>query len=190
MPRGARNSSVLPNLLLFGHCFINGIFLPIGRKIKWLFVGGKIVRLNRKANRAFNEGRYEEAFKLLFKAIDSFPDYAISHHNLGNLYMARGNLTKAEESFKKAVGIKPNFVEAWNDLGSTVYKLGRAIQAEKLFKKAIEIDPQYGYAHYNLGQLYMSNGQFSEAEEHFKRALESKKVDENTKRLIREQMVL
>lgn len=162
----------------------------MGRKIKWLFKGGKIVRLNRKANNAFAVGDSEMALKLLIKAEKDYPYYEITYHNLGNVYLAYEKIDEAEKAFRKAIELKPTFVEAMNDLASLLVRRGVKEEAETLLRQAIEADPGYPYAHVNLGQLLMSKGSFTEAEGHFKKALGSKKLDERTRKHLEDQMAL
>lgn len=161
-----------------------------GSKVKWLLVGGKVVRLNRKANKAFNMGDGETALKLLVRAEKAYPFYEVTYHNLGNVYIAYDKLDEAEQAFRKAIDLKPTFVEAMNDLAALLVRRGRKEEAEKILIQAIEIDPKYPYAHVNLGQLLMSKGSFTDAEKEFKKALGSRDLDERTREQLMEQMAL
>ena len=162
--------------------------MSIGRKIKWLFVGGKVVRLNRRANEAFLDGDNETALKLLLRAVKKYPYFEVTFHNLGNVYLAIGKYKDAENTFRKAIEIRSDFAEAMNDLASLLARQGKEREAEELLRKAIDANPDYPYARVNLGQLLINRGQFGEAEMEFKMALESKDLDEKTRKRLEDQM--
>ena len=164
--------------------------MPIGRSIKWLFIGGGIVRLNRQANNAFNKGRNEDALKLLITAARKYEFYEVTYHNLGNVYQAIHKDDDAEKAFRRAIELKPNFVEAMNDLAALLVKKGYKEEAEAILRKAIEKKPGYPYAHINLGRILIDKGSFSEAENEFKRALDCKGLDDKTKKDLEEEMAL
>jgi len=164
--------------------------MPIGRSIKWLFIGGGIVRLNRQANEAFNDGRNEEALKLLLTAERRYVFYEVTYHNLGNVFQALHRDDDAEKAFRRAIQLKPKFVEAMNDLATLLVKKGDREEAEKVLRKAIEFEPDYPYAHINLGRILIDKGSFSEAETEFKRALDSKDLDDKTKKDLEDEMAL
>jgi protein O-GlcNAc transferase len=164
--------------------------LSFGKKVKWLFKGGKVVRLNKKAQSAFEQGDTAEALKLLLRAIKAYPHYEVSYHNLGNIYMALDRMAEAEDVFRKAIEIKPDFAEALNDLASLLVRRGKKEEAERLLRRAVQANPKYPYAHVNLGNILMNNGQFTEAEMEFKKALASKALDDETRRYLKDQMAL
>jgi Flp pilus assembly protein TadD len=164
--------------------------LPIGRSIKWLFIGGGIVRLNRQASNAFNQGNNEDALKLLIKAERQYAFYEVTYHNLGNVFQALHRDDDAEKAFRRAIELKPTFVEAMNDLAALLVKKGDREEAEAILRKAIAIKPSYPYAHINLGRILIDKGSFSEAETEFKRALSSRDLDDKTKQDLEEEMAL
>jgi tetratricopeptide (TPR) repeat protein len=165
--------------------------LGVGKKMKWLVKGGKVVRLNKRATAAFEVGDTKEALKLLLRAVKAYPHYEVTYHNLGNVYLALDKVQEAEDVFRKAIELKPTFVEALNDLASLlVVRRGRKDEAEKLYRRAIEVNPKYPYSHVNLGNLLMGKGQFTEAEIEFKKALESKGLDPETRKYLEDTMAI
>ena len=56
-----------------------------------LIFAGSSLNDARKANEAFRNGDYEKAVELYRKAIDSEPENAMLHFNLGNAYAEMGN---------------------------------------------------------------------------------------------------
>jgi Flp pilus assembly protein TadD len=155
-----------------------------------LFIGGGIVRLNRQASNAFNEGRNEDALKLLISAERKYEFYEVTYHNLGNVYQAIHRDDDAERAFRRAIELKPTFVEAMNDLAALLVKKGNKEEAEAILRKAIAIKPSYPYAHINLGRILIGKGSFTEAENEFKRALESRDLDDRTKKELENEMAL
>ena len=164
--------------------------MPIGRNLKWLFIGGAIVRLNRQAKAAFSREEYLEALRLLLKAERRFSWYEVTWHNLGNVFVAMHKDEDAEKALRRAIELKPGFVEAMNDLAALLVRKGRKEEAEAILRKAIETNPKYPYAHVNLGRILINKGGFTEAEVEFKKALESKDLDENTRAALEEELAL
>lgn len=164
--------------------------MPIGRGIKWLLVGGGVVRLNRQANAAFSREEYQEALRLLLRAERRFTWYEVTWHNLGNVFVAIHKDEDAEKALRRAIELKPTFVEAMNDLAALLVRQGKKEEAEAILRKAIEMNPKYPYAHVNLGRLLINKGSFSEAELEFNKALESRDLDDKTRADLEEELAL
>lgn len=57
-------------------------------------------------------GRLDEAIKQYRKALARQPDLAITHFNLGDAYLRRGNHNRAVQAFQSALAMQPDFPEA------------------------------------------------------------------------------
>jgi len=68
--------------------------------------------LNNQAHDFFQQGNHELAQQTLETAIQNCPSYAESYNNLGDIYLAKGENTKAIESYRKALEINPNLSQA------------------------------------------------------------------------------
>lgn len=120
---------------------------------------------------------YNEAISEYKKAIETNPQYAEAHYNLGNAYYGKGMFDKwkyneAIAEYKKAIEINPQYAEAHNSFGKAYYQKKMYDEAISEYKKAIEINPQYAEAHYNLGMAYGRKRMYDEASAEYKKAIE------------------
>src|SRR3990172_3993929 len=128
------------------------------------FLGGTYAALEDQdaAKRAFNEAvridpAYEEAYynlavlercndplssqKLLEKAIELDPDYAMAHQDLGNLVQEAGDTLRAEYHYRRCIEI--DSADFWSRLYlANVFAVqGRFEEAEKEYRTAIALHP-------------------------------------------------
>lgn len=113
------------------------------------------------------------AFEHLFKAVELDPRNPEPHQLLGNLYMMRGDLTKAEEELLKAKGLAeknpaygPPFVaEVENSLGVVMVHQHRYDEAIVLLRgtasNILNRTPYLAWG--NLGWAYSEKGQHTQA---------------------------
>ena len=92
-----------------------------------------------------------------------FPERALVHRDVGNLYIALGSYEEAIEHLKTAVGYDPSDLDARLDLGVAYGKAGMIALAEQQFHEIIEQDPGSIAAHNNLASLYQMSDRFPEA---------------------------
>ena len=145
-------------------------------------------------------GRFDEAEKMLQRALQDFEETGGSEHitifnmiyALGNLYTRSGDLSKAEKMYQQALqGFKKTFgpehesvLSTFNSLGSLYRAQGRLDEAERTYQQALQ-----GYAKTrklekierlaivnNPGILYdKAMGQSDEAEKTYQQALQGDK---------------
>ena len=71
--------------------------------------------------------------------------------NLGNFYLAKNQLEKAEQAYNKAIQLDSAFVPAYINLADLYRVRNRDAEAEKTLRAAINIAPGNADAHYALG---------------------------------------
>jgi len=71
--------------------------------------------------------------------------------NLGNFYLAKNQLEKAEQAYKKAIKLDSAFVPAYINLADLYRVKNSDTEAENTLRKAIDIAPGNADAHYALG---------------------------------------
>ena len=103
--------------------------------------------------RAHDEGRLEEAQRLLERAAALEPRSVAAHAALGQVRMDRGLHDAALESFRAAVALQPT-ARGWNNTGIALMALERREEAAQAFARAAEMDPRYGLARFNLARLH------------------------------------
>ena len=93
------------------------------------------------------------------KAIALNPNYATTHHWLGNgLLEELGDFDRSISEMKRAVELDPFSVPINGDLGVAYYFAGRYQEAIAQLRKALELDPNSYYVHYNLGEVLELSG--------------------------------
>lgn len=91
---------------------------------------------------------------------------------LGNAWLALGQLIDARISFERAIALAPENVGGALGLVSVNLEEGKPDVAEAMCRQVIEVEPENADAWFILGVLRESQSAVAEAETHFKRALE------------------
>jgi tetratricopeptide (TPR) repeat protein len=116
--------------------------------------------------------RQEDAIRALEKLLESHPEFAPAHYELGALYFNRGHKTKALEHYHESINLEPLNAAFHKGLADHYYvELGNADQARKLYHKVIEINPHDINALMILGNLAVVENMFDTARDCYKRVL-------------------
>jgi tetratricopeptide (TPR) repeat protein len=108
-------------------------------------------------------GQSDEAIASYTRALQSWPDFAEAHSNLGDALLGLGKTEEAAASYKKAIHLKPELVVAHTNLGAVLLELGDPEAAVSSLAKALEIEPDLAEAHNNLGMALNALGRPEEA---------------------------
>lgn len=92
------------------------------------------------------------------------------YFNLGSLYLARGDLSAAEENLRRAA-VASGPVEAYGMLGQVEEKLSKPAQAEAAYREAIAKAPERADLMLALGKLLAGSGRKDEARDLFRRVV-------------------
>lgn len=105
--------------------------------------------------------------------VNTYPNDAEAHANLGAIYQKKKDYTAAIEQYKKAESLNPSNV-------TTRLNFGTLYQEQKQYETAIEaydsiliIEPGHTLAHYYKAQCYKALGNKDSAIHHYKLALNS-----------------
>ena len=142
---------------------------------KWLKQALAVAPQSADAQRAW--GRYQfavgnlpNAETALRKAADLDPRAAISHLDLGDLYMGGLKRPKeAAEAYRRAVELKPDHAGAHNGLGTALAALGRTDDAVAEFEAAAKLAPENPLPLISLGRLYSAKKDYTKALEAYDR---------------------
>ena len=126
----------------------------------------------RRGNRAYDEGRQQDAMKEYLKAIELYPENAGAYIGRGNIYSDLGNPEEALKNYDKAIELDPNYAIAYSNRGNRYKQLGQYEEALKDHDKAIELDPNLAIAYYNRGNVYIMLGQYEEALKDYTKSIE------------------
>ena len=126
----------------------------------------------RRGNRAYDEGRLQDAMDEYSKAIEIYPENAGAYYNRGYIYNDLGQHEKAIEDYDKAIELEPNLVKAYNNRGYVYNDLGQYEKAIKDYDKAIELEPSEAKVYNNRGNVYKNLVQHEKAIEDYTRAIQ------------------
>ena len=105
---------------------------------------------------------YPAAIAEANKALELDPKWATILNQLGFMYIATGDLGKAEESLKKAVSIAPEDANPLDSLGQLYLLTGRLDEAIEQYKAALRIKPDFGSDDI-IAYIYGVKGDYAEA---------------------------
>lgn len=105
------------------------------------------VVLNLAALRAENEERFDDALRLLERAIALAPTDAAAHNALGLSLRRVERHAEALSRFDQAIALAPTFAGAHTARGAALEALGRLTEADAAFRAALALQPD------NLGAL-------------------------------------
>lgn len=104
------------------------------------------------------------------KAADS-RDAARIHTELGQQYMANGDLQTALEKLTKALQFDPSYAPAHTVVAVLYERIGKLPEAELHYRRAVELEPSKGDANNNLGAFLCKTGRYAEGESYFAKAV-------------------
>ncbi|MFH1339028.1 MAG: tetratricopeptide repeat protein [Candidatus Omnitrophota bacterium] len=96
----------------------------------------------------------------------------IARLNLGNIYYAKGELSRARREAEFVLGREPRAWDAYLLLGNISGAEGNSSQAAEFYRKAIAANPKSAQAYNNLGIIYQVRGEQEKAYDSFKKAVE------------------
>ncbi len=91
--------------------------------------------------------------------------------NLGNLYLARGEIARAADQFQRGLDASPNDPDLLTNAGLTWLSLRRDAAAERALQRVVEIDPDDPQSWANLAALYGTTGRIDAARRAYAEAL-------------------
>jgi predicted TPR repeat methyltransferase len=120
---------------------------------------------------AHQEGRSEEAVKLIERSLELDPDRADWYSNLGIVLRDRLQLDEAIAACQRAIELDPNHANAHNNLGVLLKTQGDVAEAEAAYRAAIAANPDHSDAYTNLGILLTGQKRTREAAICFSRVI-------------------
>lgn len=137
----------------------------------------ELVDLHDKAMKAFEAGNAEEAERLLRKATDKDPKYALAFNDLGVILMRQRKYAEAEPILQKGLETNPKAISLLMNLGTDFVHEGKYPDAIPPLREALKQQPELGDAELQLGVALVETDQFAEAEQMLLSAEKSKGAD-------------
>jgi type IV pilus assembly protein PilF len=103
--------------------------------------------------------------------VDDAKDAARIHTELGQQYMANGDLQTALGKLQKALQFDPNYAPAHTVIAVLYERINKLPEAELHYRKAVELEPAKGDPNNNLGAFLCKIGKVTEAEGYFQKAI-------------------
>ena len=134
---------------------------------------------NNVAMDALRDGDYEQAFRLLKKAIQTYPDIAANWANLGVIYSRNKQYDHAIKAYSLALKVNPKHPQSLTNLASLYRSLGDVETAERYAHRIRRYNDRNPYYHYYRALASYQQGEFELAETQVKRALRLKSSEHN-----------
>lgn len=127
-------------------------------------------------------GQLDMALSQLKKSAILDPKSCVSFNNIGLVYLAKKDFSKAVSSFQSAINVNPLFDSIiYNNLGVAFKDSGNLSNAADAFKKAIELDPRTLEARLNLSEILIAQDQKAQAEKLYLQNLAIDPSDDKTR---------
>jgi len=120
------------------------------------------------------QGKTDEAFEHLNKALTLQPGSPSAYANMGVVLFQKGKVEDAIIHYKKALEFKSDSAEVLNNLAMALAEKGEVDEAFSNLNKALQIRPWYAEAHFNMGNLLLRQNKFDAAIEHYNKAIQNK----------------
>ena len=124
-----------------------------------------------RAHDLHQQGFFNQAIAEYRAALAADDRMEEAYTNLGLIYAAQRNYTKAMEAFKKALALRPTRPNALNGLATVLYAKNRFAEALENWKKAVELDPHFASAYYNMGNALENEKDIQGAIESYVKAM-------------------
>jgi tetratricopeptide (TPR) repeat protein len=115
---------------------------------------------------------WKDGFSLWSKTLQTTPNSAVAHGNLGRAYLDQGLLNEAINEFRAALQIRPRSFKAYYNLGLAYEKKGLFKEAILQYENSLNFKPDYSNAHFNLGNIYKHRGLLDKAIFAYKNVIE------------------
>jgi tetratricopeptide (TPR) repeat protein len=127
--------------------------------------------IERLAAACVQQGKLDEAARLLREVLDKKPGSPLSHLDLANVLYMLGRTEEAKAHYEAAIRLKPDYADAHYNLGVVLEALNQPSIAMVHYERALALKEDNARAHSNLGNILHTFGRFREAATHYERAL-------------------
>ena len=124
-----------------------------------------------KAIDLFETGKHEEASTLLLQILETDPEHALAHNDLGAFYYHMGQKEKALHHFEKAVALDPSNLTTQKNLADVCLDMGNLARAIQIFETIVFDHPEDIEVLLKLGKLLDSYGMAEDAKNIYDRVL-------------------
>ncbi|MBF0452303.1 MAG: tetratricopeptide repeat protein [Candidatus Magnetomorum sp.] len=119
-----------------------------------------------------DRGNFQEAEKLIQKAIDLKSDIYFFYYHLGLLYSKQSLWNKAIVAFRNALSYNSGHVDSLNNLGVALNGVGDDESAIFSFEQALKYDSTHSAAYNNIAAVYLKKGNLEKAQQYCMKAID------------------
>jgi tetratricopeptide (TPR) repeat protein len=135
-------------------------------------MGQEIQEKFARAMEATRAGRLDEGEALYEEILETAPNLAEAHFNLGVLYQKKQDWAGAEAEFKKVMELQPEKSDTYSALAAVYDAAGRSEEALGVLAEASSRFEDDALFQFNLGVTCLNSGQAEQAAAAFRRARE------------------
>jgi Tfp pilus assembly protein PilF len=128
--------------------------------------------LNNRAAELMAQGKLDDAYWSVRKAIEQDPRYLNVYNTLGVIYQNHGDRADAERALRYALSQAPDNTIFLANLAQTLESQGNMAEAGVLRARLAQLEPYPPFHFFNLGQEAMAQGDYVRARNMFERELE------------------
>lgn len=140
-----------------------------------------------KANAMGQLGQFDQAKKVLDRAVKENPEDQYVLAELALLEFNRGNLALSEKTFRKALSVSDSgYACPYEGLGLIYLKQGKLKQAKINLKKAIETNPDEDFKKFNaLAEIYFKEGKTEKGKKLLEKSLRNNPSGTEAKQMLK-----
>jgi tetratricopeptide (TPR) repeat protein len=129
------------------------------------------VALQIEANMLAQAKRYDEAYAILDRAVNTLPNTPELIYDLAMMAEKVQRFDIMEQELRKLILLKPDFAQAYNALGYTLADRNERLnEAAKLIEKALSLSPDDHYILDSMGWVQYRLGKLDKAVDYLRRA--------------------
>jgi tetratricopeptide (TPR) repeat protein len=117
-----------------------------------------LLTLDNLGNAYRLQKRWDEARKVLERAVEVAPQDPEANYSLGMVFAQTGDNGRAYEHLRRALEARPVYPEALNNLGVLYLVTQRRGEAVASFQQCIRVAPGFDQAYLNLARVYVLEG--------------------------------
>ena len=109
-------------------------------------------------SRHFSREHQRDLVAGLESLLETFPDNAAYHYELGEVLQAQRNIDEAKAHYRRALELRPDYLEARFNLGRALQLEGDLAAAGEVYARLLSLEPDHVPALFNLGVIVHVEG--------------------------------
>lgn len=109
------------------------------------------------------QGRSQEGYQLISRALALRPDEPMFHNNLANLCQLMGRLDEAEQHYMASIDLDPSRIDVYNNAALLQARRGDLEAATTTLQRVVQMAPEFSDARQNLVGIHLRGGKVHEA---------------------------